>query len=636
MSSLPGGSTTLPKAILWALAAIACFHLAYEIDWLRGLIVVFLFSLVPLAHLETNRKAFYLGLVVGFGIYAPQLVFFWTIFNAAAIALWSVLAFWVALFLLLSRQALVRYRRMGLILIPVLWLGLEFFRSELYYLRFSWLTPGLVFSGTEVAKFLGILGVYGIGFLLFGIAVTAWSLPLKPKALVLALAVLGTSFLGRPVQPAASDDNSLVRVAGVQMEFPDEDQVLSALNDTAGEPIARAHHGSVAREQRMQIEDDLKSGRLPCIVATSSLELGLDLGAVDLVVQIEAPPSVSSGIQRIGRSNHHVGGDPRGTIFPKHRGDLVAAAEAVRRMRSGEIEPTRHLRNPLDVLAQQIAAIVSSEDSITVDALHALVRRAAPFAELTRGSLEGVLDMLSGRYPSDEFAELRPRITWDRESGALTARRGTKRLAIVNAGVIPDRGLYGVFLADGGSEKVSKRVGELDEEMVFEAREGEIFVLGASSWRITEITHDRVMVVPAPGQPGKMPFWHGDRVGRSVELGRGIGALVRSVDKSTDEDATERLVRDHSLDPRAAANLVRYVREQAEEPFVVPTDRTLVVERFVDEVGDHRVCLLSPFGSRVHAPLAACIVAKAREELGLVAETVYTDDGIVLRFPESR
>jgi ATP-dependent Lhr-like helicase len=413
------------------------------------------------------------------------------------------------------------------------------------------------------------------------------------------------------------------------------ERLAAALNETAGEPIARAHHGSVAREQRVQIEDDLKSGRLPCIVATSSLELGLDLGAVDLVVQIEAPPSVSSGIQRVGRSNHHVGGDPRGTIFPKHRGDLVAAAEAVRRMRSGDIEPTRHLRNPLDVLAQQIAAIVASDASITVEALHTLVRRSAPFADLTRSSLDGVLDMLSGRYPSDEFAELRPRITWDRETGVLTARRGTKRLAIVNAGVIPDRGLYGVFLADGGTEKTSKRVGELDEEMVFEAREGEIFVLGATSWRITEITHDRVMVVPAPGQPGKMPFWHGDRVGRSVELGRGIGALVRSVDKSTDEDATEKLVRENALDPRAAQNLVRYVREQSEEPYRVPTDRTLVVERFVDEVGDHRVCLLSPFGARVHAPLAICITAKAREELGLVAETVYTDDGIVLRFPES-
>ncbi len=413
------------------------------------------------------------------------------------------------------------------------------------------------------------------------------------------------------------------------------ERLAGALNDTAGEPIARAHHDSVAREQRLQIEDDLKSGRLPCIVATSSLELGLDLGAVDLVVQIEAPPSVSSGIQRVGRSNHHVGGDPRGTIFPKHRGDLVAAAEAVRRMRAGEIEPTRHLRNPLDVLAQQIAAIVSSEESVTVESLHALVRRSACFAELTRGSLEGVLDMLSGRYPSDEFAELRPRITWDRESGVLTARRGTKRLAIVNGGVIPDRGLYGVFLADGGNEKTSKRVGELDEEMVFEAREGEIFVLGASSWRITEITHDRVMVVPAPGQPGKMPFWHGDRVGRSVELGRGIGALVRSVDKSSDEEASERLIRENALDPRAAANLVRYVREQAEEPNRVPTDRTLVVERFLDEVGDHRICFLSPFGARVHAPLAISIALKAREELGLVAETVYTDDGIILRFPES-
>jgi ATP-dependent Lhr-like helicase len=411
------------------------------------------------------------------------------------------------------------------------------------------------------------------------------------------------------------------------------ERLAAALNETAGEDIARAHHGSVAREERVQIEDALKSGRLPCIVATSSLELGLDLGAVDLVVQIEAPPSVASGIQRVGRASHHVGGTPRGTIFPKHRADLVAAAEAARRMRAGEIEETRHLRNPLDVLAQQIAAIVSTEGSISVPALHALVRSAAPFAELTRNLLDGVLDMLSGRYPSDEFAELRPRVTWDRETNTLTPRKGTQRLAIVNGGVIPDRGLYGVFL-DGGNEKTSKRVGELDEEMVFEAREGEIFVLGATSWKITNITQDRVMVVPVPGEPGKMPFWRGDRVGRSVALGKGIGALLRFVERSKDAAATERLVEDHFLDARAAANLVRYVRDQSEAPYRVPTDRQIVIERFRDEIGDYRVCILSPFGARVHAPLSACLVTKAREQLGVVLESVWSDDGLVLRFPD--
>ena len=412
------------------------------------------------------------------------------------------------------------------------------------------------------------------------------------------------------------------------------ERLAAALNETAGEPIARAHHGSVAREERVQIEDALKSGQLPCIVATSSLELGLDLGAVDLVVQIEAPPSVASGIQRVGRASHHVGGTPRGTVFPKHRADLLAAAEAARRMRAGEIEETRILRNPLDVLAQQIAAIVGTEGSITVSALHDLVRGSAPFAELTRNLLDGVLDMLSGRYPSDEFAELRPRLTWDRETDTLTPRKGTQRLAIINGGVIPDRGLYGVFLDTGAETKTSKRVGELDEEMVFEAREGEIFVLGASSWRITNITQDRVMVVPAPGQPGKMPFWRGDRVGRSAGLGRGIGELTRFIERATDEGAIKRLTTEHFLDARAAANLVRYVRDQGEAPYKVPTDRTIVIERFKDEIGDYRICILSPFGARVHAPLSSCIVTKARESLGIECESVYSDDGLVLRFPD--
>jgi len=414
------------------------------------------------------------------------------------------------------------------------------------------------------------------------------------------------------------------------------ERLAAAINETAGEPLARAHHGSVAREQRAEIEEALKSGTLPCIVATSSLELGLDIGAVELVIQIEAPPSVASGIQRIGRANHRVGGNPKGTIFPKHRGDLVAAAEAVRRMLAGEIEATHYPRNPLDVLAQQVVAIVASEERIEVEQLYALVRHAAPYAELTQSAFESVLDMLSGRYPSDEFAELRPRITWHREERVLEPRKSAKRLAIANAGVIPDRGLYGVFLADGGKdEKTSRRVGELDEEMVFEAREGEVFVLGASSWRIQEITHDRVLVTPAPGEPGKLPFWRGDRLGRSIELGRGIGALLRKVDRASDAEAIELLTKSHRLDARAAQNLLTYVREQREPPYLVPTDKRIVVERFLDEVGDLRVCMLSPFGQRVHAPLALCIAEKSKRDLGIVTETVWTDDGIVLRFPES-
>ena len=410
------------------------------------------------------------------------------------------------------------------------------------------------------------------------------------------------------------------------------ERLAAAINELAGEPLARAHHGSVAREERVTIEDELKSGRLPCIVATSSLELGLDIGAIELVVQIEAPPSVSSGIQRIGRANHHVGGNPHGLIFPKHRGDLLACAEAARRMRDGEIEATRYPRNALDVLAQQIVAIVSSQDSIKVSELHDLVRGAAPYSELKRDQLEAVLDMLSGRYPSDEFAELRPRLTWHRETDELVPRRGAKHIAIANAGVIPDRGLYGVFLA-GESEQRSRRVGELDEEMVFEARPGEIFVLGASSWRIEEITPDRVLVSPAPGQPGKMPFWRGDGLGRSYELGRGIGELLRKVSRATDEVA-ERLLTAGGLDPRAAKNLLRYVRDQDQPPNQVPTDQRLVVEQFLDEVGDYRVCLLSTFGARVHIPLTLCLQEKARRELGTSLEAVWSDDGVVFRFPE--
>ncbi|HEX6244603.1 MAG TPA: DEAD/DEAH box helicase [Polyangiales bacterium] len=411
------------------------------------------------------------------------------------------------------------------------------------------------------------------------------------------------------------------------------ERLAAAINETAGEPLARAHHGSVAREERVTIEDALKGGQLPCIVATSSLELGLDIGAVELVVQIEAPPSVSSGIQRIGRANHQVGGNPRGSIFPKHRGDLVACAEAARRMQSAEIETTRYPRNALDVLAQQVVAIVASEESISVPELLRIVRGAAPYAELKREQLEGLLDMLSGRYPSDEFAELRPRLTWYREDDRLEPRKGSKQLAIANAGVIPDRGLYGVFLA-GDNEKKSRRVGELDEEMVFEAREGEVFILGASSWRIEEITPDRVLVTPAPGMPGKMPFWRGDGLGRSMELGRGIGALLRQVARA-DDAAAERMLRDTcALDERAAKNLVRYVREQEETPYAAPSDQRLVIETFLDEVGDYRVCLLSPFGLRVHMPLALCMQEKAQRELNTSLEAVWTDDGIVFRFPE--
>jgi len=409
------------------------------------------------------------------------------------------------------------------------------------------------------------------------------------------------------------------------------ERLASALNETAGETLALAHHGSVAKERRREIEDRLKSGKLPAIVATSSLELGIDMGAVDLVVQIEAPPSIASGIQRIGRAGHQVGAPSKGVIVPKYRGDLLASAAAVPRMIAGKVEATAYLRNPLDVLAQQLVAL-SSMDTLGVDAVFELVRRAAPFAELARGSFEGVLDMLSGRYPSDEFAELRPRLTWDRVANLLRARRGAQRLAVVNAGTIPDRGLYGVFLS--GSEDKPVRVGELDEEMVFESRAGDVFVLGASSWRIDDISHDRVLVSPAPGEPGRMPFWHGDRPGRSPELGWAMGALAREL-AAPDGGAEGSLTGEHALDTRAAANLVAYVRDQRESTGVVPSDKHLILERFVDEIGDYRVCFLSPLGARVHAPLSLCMVERFRQTQGAEIESIWSDDGIVFRFPES-
>lgn len=409
------------------------------------------------------------------------------------------------------------------------------------------------------------------------------------------------------------------------------ERLAAAINELAGEVLARSHHGSIAREQRLDIEDRLKAGTLKALVATSSLELGIDMGAIDLVIQIEAPPTVASGLQRIGRAGHHVGGESEGVVFPKFRGDLLACAAVARAMHEGRVEATRMPRNPLDVLAQQIVAIVATDD-IDVEELWRLVRRAGPFHALGRSVFEGVLDMLAGRYPSDEFAELRPRLTWDRTRGRLSSRLGAKRLAIANAGTIPDRGLYGVFLATGRGAAV--RVGELDEEMVFESRAGETFVLGASSWRIEEITHDRVLVTPAPGEPGKTPFWKGDRPGRPLELGLEIGGLTRDLARASIPAALKSLTTKHSLAPAAAETLVRYVHDQRTAG-ALPDADTIVIERVRDELGDWRVCLLSPRGSRIHAPWTMAVMARIRERGGPDVETMWTDDGIVVRFPDA-
>ncbi|MGE3958084.1 MAG: DEAD/DEAH box helicase [Vicinamibacterales bacterium] len=409
------------------------------------------------------------------------------------------------------------------------------------------------------------------------------------------------------------------------------ERLAGALNELAGEVLVRSHHGSIAREQRMDIEDRLKAGTLRALVATSSLELGIDMGAIDLVIQIEAPPTIASGLQRIGRGGHQIDAVSEGIIFPKFRGDLVACAAVTRAMHDGLVEPTRYPRNPLDVIAQQIVAITAM-DEWRVDDLFATIRRAAPCAELGRGVFEGVLDMLSGRYPSDEFAELRPRITWDRVAGTVVAREGAKRVAIANGGTIPDRGLYGVFLA--GAPPGSARVGELDEEMVFETSVGDTFVLGASSWRVEEITHDRVLVSPAPGEPGKMPFWKGDRAGRPLELGLAIGRLMRDLVRMPAAAAIERLTREHDLDALAAENLLQYLRDQLQTAGALPDAATIVVERVRDELGDWRICVLSPRGGRVHAPWAMAAAARIREETGIDVETLWGDDGFVVRFPD--
>src|SRR4051812_18376564 len=423
--------------------------------------------------------------------------------------------------------------------------------------------------------------------------------------------------------------------AGIEVETdgpaPAEIMAQSGASYGAAPVIAKAHHGSVSKEQRALIEDDLKRGRLPCVVATSSLELGIDMGAVDLVIQIESPPSVASALQRVGRAGHQVGEVSRGVLFPKHRGDLAQTAVAVQRMRTGAIESLKVPTNPLDVLAQQVVAATAME-GWQVDDLFGLVKRTASFAQLPRSAYDAVLDLLSGRYPSDEFAELRPRILWDRVTGRLTGRPGAQRLAVTSGGTIPDRGLFGVFLV--GGEGPGRRVGELDEEMVYESRVGDVFALGATSWRIEDITHDRVLVTPAPGVPGRLPFWKGDALGRPAELGQAVGAFTRELAAMPKHKAEAR-AREEGLDTYAAGNLVGYLHEQLEATQVLPSDQTLLVERFRDELGDWRLVVHSPYGTPVHAPWALAINARLRERYGIDGQAVASDDGIVIRIPDT-
>ncbi|MFZ3453915.1 ATP-dependent helicase [Arthrobacter sp. 7Tela_A1] len=441
-----------------------------------------------------------------------------------------------------------------------------------------------------------------------------------------AQAATGTDGMPVPAAPARPPAQ-LMAQAGVSVRSRQEDRA----GDDDTPVLARAHHGSVSKDQRAMIEDDLKSGRLRCVVATSSLELGIDMGAVDLVVQVESPPSVASGLQRVGRAGHQVGEISQGVMFPKHRGDLLNSAVTVERMLAGQIEPLFIPANPLDILAQQTVA-ATALGSIDVEEWFDVVRSSAPFAGLPRSAFDATLDLLSGRYPSDEFAELRPRIIWDRTENTITGRPGAQRLAVTSGGTIPDRGLFGVYLVGDSEGKNSRRVGELDEEMVYESRVGDVFALGATSWRIEDITHDRVLVSPAFGQPGKLPFWRGDSQGRPVELGRALGKFVREMAGTSEPAALERLAA-VGLDEWAAGNLVAYLREQQQATDVVPSDRTLVIERFHDELGDWRVVLHSPFGMPVHAPWALAVGARLQQRYGLDGSAMASDDGIVLRVP---
>ncbi|HXI79656.1 MAG TPA: DEAD/DEAH box helicase, partial [Verrucomicrobiae bacterium] len=416
------------------------------------------------------------------------------------------------------------------------------------------------------------------------------------------------------------------------------ERLAQRLNELAGEELVRAHHGSIAREQRIAIEEDLKAGRSPAIVATSSLELGIDMGAVDLVIQVESPTSVARGLQRIGRAGHQVGAPSKGVIFPKYRGDLLEAAVVARRMHEGAIEATAIPRTPLDVLAQQLVAMTVM-DPWTVDEVLATVTRATPYETLSREVLEGVLGMLAGAYPSDEFAELKPRLTWDRTTDVVAGRRDARVVAVTSGGTIPDRGLFGVFMI-GEAGTPGRRVGELDEEMVYESRVGEVLTLGSSSWRIEEIGHDRVTVSPAPGVPGKLPWWHGDAVGRPIELGRALGGFIGEAEADLARGPRgrtailDRLHESHDLDVLAAENLVAYLEDEQASAGALPTDHRIVVQRFRDELGDWRLVLLTPFGGRVHAPWSLAIEARLGERLSTEVRTIWSDDGIAIRLPD--
>ena len=436
--------------------------------------------------------------------------------------------------------------------------------------------------------------------------------------------------------------------------------------------IARAHHGSVSKEQRLAVERALKAGELRCVVATASLELGIDMGSIDIVLQVAPPPSVASGLQRVGRADHRVGGRPRGTIYPIERTQLIDAVVAAEGMRAGAIERTVLVTNALDVLAQQTVAAASIED-VDADAWYATVRRAAPYAGLPRAAFDSVLELLSGGFASADLADLAPRLTWDRDSGTLTARPGAQRAAVTASGTIPDRGAFPVVLPEGAQDGGRRRVGELDEEMVNETAVGDIITLGTTSWRVREIGADRVVVDPAPGRSARLPFWRGEGPGRPAATGAAKGAFLREAaglvegvgagtagavvtgpsaqpanpgaasagplaqpdagaGPSAAPDLVSRLAA-AGLDASARSNLIALLREQRAATGVVPSDTVLVLERCEDESGSLRLILHSPFGRRVHEPWAMGVRERVRRGLGIEPQVVVADDGIVLQLP---
>jgi ATP-dependent helicase Lhr and Lhr-like helicase len=412
------------------------------------------------------------------------------------------------------------------------------------------------------------------------------------------------------------------------------ERMAARINTLAGVEVARPYHGSLARERRLALERALKAGELPALVTTSALELGIDIGSVDLVLQLQSPKRVSAAVQRIGRAGHSIGDISRGVIVPTFRDDLVESIAVVQAVRAGEVEPTRVPQNALDVLAQTLVAIASTTEGpsspdvgTTADEAFRIVRSAYPYHRLSRAAFEETLGMVSGKYPSELAAELQPRITWDRTTGRITGTRGSRMTAVISGGTIPDRGLYTVNLAD------RTRLGELDEEFVHESRVGDVFQLGSSTWRINTIEHDRVIVTPAPGAPARMPFWHGEFMARSIELSRRVGALRR--ESSVSQASDEEFAAEHECDVSSATTLRSYVAEQRAATGVVPDDRTFVVEHFRDEVDAVRVVIHAPVGARVTAPWGMALAQRAREVLGGNADVQVqtSDDGLMLRLP---